>query len=494
MTDHGQPGPTQSHPAPTTLTALRSELQEQLDPASANPVLDVKALLRLLVRNRAPLLKDVDRSAPPDRLIRQLVAWCITSASRADALADALEHFAGLAGTEQPDAAGTLRMLSDLLAARTLMEDEDLRRLQHLVEPRTVPTLDLHRLVQACLPPLSAALPQHCTSTWPTALHLLRRNVLPGGLPPLLAFIEYLAAAQSQAAVDPLRAWTEEKAGQWGVLDALQACREAAARHAGPTPSATPRIMFAFLPDGLRSDLYTLRTWHREADAENSPSMRGEDAQVDRRDIADAVYGWLQKWPRRPSPAAAVSVEFWLPLPLVNQPVWDWCTRSTPPQAAPHWNVVVRSLDRLQSPTLHRTWRTRWQHLMDDAGPASAPAVPDGPSRRPAPPQDLVVLSNPPDGEAGRNELMTAIRQGAPAILWHREDCASPAFRTSVQQLIEQGPLKDLPSRVSALRQGTGPLGPAEDEETVRGISLLWDDPDQPLPAMPALVAPSEAL
>ncbi|MEU2389492.1 hypothetical protein [Streptomyces sp. NPDC007369] len=492
MTDSGQPGPIRSHPTPTTLTALRSELQEQLEPTSANPVPDVKALVRLLVRNRAPL-KDVDRSAPPDRLVRQLVAWCATSASKADALADALEYVAGTAGTRQPDAAGTLRMLSDLLAARTVMNDEDLLQLQHLVEPRTVPLPDLHRLVQACLPPLSADLPQHCTSPWPTALHLLRRNVLPGGLPPLLAFIEYLAAVQSSsAAVSALRAWTQEKALQWGVLESLHACREEAAGLAGSTPSGTPRLVLVFLPDGLRSDLYTLRTWHGDADTGSSSFMRGEDAQVDFRDIAGAVYTWLEKWARRLSTADTISVEFWLPLRLVNEPVWEWCARSTPPREAPNWDVVVRSLDRLESPTLHTPWRTRWRRLMEDAAPGLPPAARSGRSGVPDE-ANLVVLNNPPDDEAGRRELMAAIREGAPAILWHREDCASPAFRTSVQRLIEQGPLKELPSRVSALRHGIGVRASAEEEGTVRGISLLWDDPDRPLPAMPALVAPSEA-
>ncbi|WP_405827150.1 hypothetical protein [Streptomyces sp. NBC_00105] len=474
-----------------TPQALRRELLDQLTamPATTSDTI-TRALLRLLIRSRALPAKNIDATASPDQLIQQLVQLCSGTPARADALADALEY---VTWTGQPEAVSTLRTLSDLLAARTLMADEDLHHLQVLIEPRTVP--DLHGLAQACLPPLAASLPQHCTSAWPTALHLLRRNVLPGGLPPLLAFIEHVAAVQQSATTArTLQEWTQDKAEQWGVLEELHSSRSAAARYATAAPAPAPRVMLVFLPDGLRSDLYTLRTWHREGDTETSPSVRDEDAQVDFRDLANTVYKLLQRWTQRLSTStSSISVEFWLPLTLVNQPVWEWCTQADPSQTAPSWHVIVRSLDRLQTPTLHSPWRTRWQSLMDDSTRPST-ASQWLPLHQPGKQPDLVVLSAPPDDEAGRSELLAAIRSGAPAILWHREDCRSLAFQTSVQHLIEQGPLKELPSRVSALRQGNGPYAAKADEDAVRGISLLWDDPDRPLPAMPALVAPSEAL
>lgn len=222
----------------------------------------------------------------------------------------------------------TLRALSDQLAAKRLLSPAELTELRQLTEHSAF--TQLHRLVEACLPPLSADLPQHCTSAWTTALHLLRRNALPGGLPPLLAFTEYLAAAQQQsAAADPLRQWAQKKAAQWGTADSLLSCRAEADRFAAATPASASRLTLVFFPDGLRSDLYTLRTWHHDVAANDSPSMRGEDAQVDFRQIAQAVYESIKRWVRRLAERNSVSVEFWLPLTLVNQPVWEWCTPVT---------------------------------------------------------------------------------------------------------------------------------------------------------------------
>ncbi|MGW3326277.1 VMAP-C domain-containing protein [Streptomyces virginiae] len=484
MTDHGTPDPVQPQQPPGNLLALRRELHAQLDDLAEAPTVNVKVLLRLLARNHASFSRSIDASGTPNRVLHRLVEACADQPVNVDALADAMERVT----THRPsELVHTLRALSDQLAAKRLLNHTELTELRQLTEQFAF--TELHRLVEACLPPLSADLPQHCTSTWTTALHLLRRNALPGGLPPLLAFTEYLAAAQqSSAAADPLRQWAEKKAAQWGIAESLLSCRAEAHRFAAATPASASRIALVFFPDGLRSDLYTLRTWHHDVAASDSPSMRGEDAQVDFRQIAQAVYASIKRWVRRLAERNSVSVEFWLPLTLVNQPVWEWCTPGEGEERLPDLNVVVRSLDRAQMPMLHRPWRSKWEHLMD--GEAHQPLFLQEQRSSYAAGGDLVVLSTPPDGDAGRRELLTALRNGAPAILWHREDCTSPAFHRSVRHLIEEGPLRDLPSRVSALRRDSL-AGSDENEDAARGITLLWDDPNRLLPAMPNLVAPS---
>lgn len=501
MTDNGTPEPVQSPQSAGDLPALRRELLERLEKSA----LDVRALARLLSHNRSALSRRITHTAPPATVLRSLVAACEGSPVNADVLADAMER---VSGPHHSDLVDTLRTLSDRWAAARLMDDTEITALTELTDHVSVP--DLHELVEACLPPMSAGLPHHCTSLSATALNLLRRNALPGGLPPLLSFLEYVAATQKATQTsDALRQWSEQKAMQWRVAEALLSCRAQAKRYAADTPASTTRLMLVLFPDGLRSDLYTLRTWHDSAEPTERPSTRGEDAQVNLRQIAEAVFASIKKWVRRATTPRAVSVEFWLPLTLVNEPVWEWCTQGDYEQTPPIFNVVVRSLDRLEMPGLHSPWRERWRHLMDaevqhpvflpeaevpsphdrDVVVAGCPegvdtrrellaALSDGP----------VVLSKPPVDAAGRRELLVALREGAPAILWHREDCTSTEFRNSVRHLIEQGPLKDLPSRVSALRRES--LQHA-DEQTARGITLLWDDPDQLLPAMPMLVAPS---
>ncbi|MGW1765565.1 VMAP-C domain-containing protein [Streptomyces sp. NPDC002073] len=481
MTDNGTPDPVQPRQEPANLPALRGELMAQLEVAAHSPALDVRALLRLFSRSHAPLVRRVDASATPYQMMIRLVRACAEHPVTADALADAMER---LTAPQQPDLVHTLRALSDQMAAARLMNSAELDELRQLTAERSV--TDLRRLVEACLPPLSADLPAHCTSAWTTALHLMRRNVSPGDLPPLLAFIEYLAAAQQPPeATKLLRQWAETKAGQWGVIEPLRSCRANALRHAADAPTSSSRIMLVFFPDGLRSDLYTLRTWHHDTETTDNRSMRGEDAQVDFRQIAEAVYDSIKRWARRLTQRTSISVEFWLPLPLVNEPVWEWCTPQNREDRLPNLNVVVRSLDRLQMPVLHGTWRNRWAHLMDTE--VHRPVFLHETRTAPLPDGDPVVLSTPPDDDAGRTEFLAALRNGAPAILWHREDCSSPAFRKSVRHLIEEGPLRELPSRVSALRRESLHTS---NEEAARGIALLWDDPDRLLPAMPTLVAP----
>ena len=471
-----------------TLTALQQDLLTRLSdaPALTSPS-GSRALLRLLARDPQTGLDDMpDIGAPPRVQLHQLVLSCTTRTDRADALADALDYVTG-----GPETAIPLRSMSDLLAARQWLGVGELDGLRRLVERTAVP--DVHAVAQASLQPLAGTLPPHCTDAWPCVLHLLRRNVLPSGLPPFLAFMEYLAAAARGPAetTRQLRDWTDRKASEWQVLSELHDCRAAA--DAQPVRrSAAPRVMFVFLPDGLLSDYYTLRTWHRDAGAEGSPTLRDDDKQIGQRDIARTVYQRLQQWVRQAGASVRnLTVEFFLPLPLLNQPVWEWCRSASDPAGLSRFNVVVRSLERLQTPTLHSKWRDRWATLQDPAATGPGPGedtAPEETSRR-----QVVVLSTPPSSPAGRTELMDAIRSGAPAILWHRLDCGSSAFRASVRRLIDQGPLKDLPQRVSALHADadTAPVG--EDSADLHDITLLWDDPNHTLPSMPALVPPGEA-
>ncbi|MFC9280183.1 hypothetical protein [Streptomyces collinus] len=491
MTDSAATPPTTGSTG-RTVGDLQRAIARQL---ASNPLLSTEAgwrsLTARLYRHHGPLLAHADESAPPAARIAQLVEACGAQADSADALADALDHATG-----QPDIALPLRTIADWLTARTLLTDAELSQLRELTED--VPPHEATASAQACLPFLSADLPRHCTGTWPTTLHLLRRNLLPSGLPPLLAFLEYLAAASRDQRM-VLRAWADAKASDLGLSDELQACRQAAASFTLPERSPA-RVMFVLLPDGLQKDYYTLRMWHREG-ARTKPALRDEDTQAVsqtelRRLVAQRLRQWLQE--AQDTAQDDLSIEFWLPLPLVNEPVWDWCADATQMHHSAR-NVLVRSLDRLQIPTIQSAWRARWENLMqtsdkpltsDRVTPSTARTTAAQDSERPRPAQDLVILDSPPNDGEGRLQFLDALRNGAPAILWHRQDC-SPAFQSAALQLIGAGPLHELPQRISALRAGH--RHSAVTDDAVSDITLLWDDPTHTLPALHDLVAPSEA-
>jgi hypothetical protein len=439
-----------------------------------------------LAKHHAASLDHIDAAAAPSIRIQQLLAACSTQAEAAEALAEALDHATG-----DPEISMSLRQAADWLTARTLLSDNELGELSTLVA--NIPGRQAVTVAQACLPALSADLPQHCTGAWPTALHLLRRNMLPSGLPPLLAFLEYLAAA-TEPQRSALQSWADRLATHWGVTEELRTCRLSAADFQLPQPTPA-RIMFVLLPDGLQKDYYTLRMWHREG-VQATPALRDEDTQaVSHHELARTVAQHLRQWMRETKDTTTdnLSIEFWLPLPLVNEPIWEWCKDVMDPAR----KILIRSLDRLQLTTIQSAWRARWESLMEstpqtsDHAAASQP-VPGShtePESTPPPVRDPVILDSPPSDGQGRRQFLAALRSGAPAILWHRRDC-SPAFHTAALQLIDAGPLHELPDRISALRAEAHPSTSSDD--VVNDITLLWDDPHQTLPTLQTLVAPGE--
>ncbi|MEV6020699.1 hypothetical protein [Streptomyces sp. NPDC051997] len=437
-------------------------------------------------RHDGRILLTIDDQAPTATRVQQLLTACTGQADSAESLAEALDHV-----TDDSETTFPLRTIADWLAARSLLSDDELGELHHLI--KDVPANDVRTVAQASLPRLSADLPRHCTGTWPTVLHLLRRNMLPNGLPPLLAFVEHLAAARPEHQ-GGLQDWSSGRAERWGLITELQSCRSAAASFTLPEPSPA-RVMFVLLPDGLQKDYYTLRMWHREG-IQTTPALRDEDTQtVSRgelpRTVAQRLTTWLQK--TKDTTLHNLSIEFWLPITLVNEPVWEWCKDVALPTAGAVRNVSIRSLDRQQLPTIESVWRARWEGLMQTADTRPARTLPLALSRDVTADKtghDPVILDSPPDDRDGRTQFLNALRSGAPAILWHRRDC-SPAFRNAALNLINDGPLYELPDRISALRAGT--LHTNTPNEFNRDITLLWDDPDNPLPTLHTLVAPSEA-
>ncbi|ARF54057.1 effector-associated domain 2-containing protein [Streptomyces gilvosporeus] len=438
-----------------------------------------RALVRMLARSLDDPLGEPDAQARSFDQFSQLVTQCTTLVEGTDALADAVSTLTG-----DPHTTQQMRLLCDRWSARASLSEAELDALEGLLSQ--VPTDDVHVIAQASLQPLAAPLPLHCTHAWSVLLHLLRRNALPSGLPPFIAFLEYLAAAVDESIGEQIRCWTLSHAEASGLVPSLRECRARAA--SVQLPDATDRrVMFVLMPDGLENDYYVLRVWHDEGGAYDGPPLRDDDTRVRHPDIARAVSSRLRH-ALAGSQRTDLTVEFWLPLALVNQPVWEWCQTASASDAEWDCRVLVRSLDRLQSPDTHSSWRERWMRLMreDVATPCTGLRDSTDDDRQSSEP---LVLTSPPDMEDGRKQLMEAIRSGAPAILWHRQNCSKP-FRESVQNLIHRGPLKDLPSRIGEIHLAQGRLG--DEAEVLREVVLLWDDPDRPLPVLKPLVAPDE--
>ncbi|MGW7056541.1 VMAP-C domain-containing protein [Streptomyces sp. NPDC054887] len=460
----------------STLIVQRAIVDELAKAQFLSSVVAKQMLATLLERRlRTPITYPYAPGGADRELFMHLVERC-TAVEATDALAEAVELMEGDTAVSQ-----RLRTLCDLWLASSKVPQQELQKLQELL--RGTSADDVHSIATASMQPLPAPLPARCTDAWQILLHLMRRNAPRSGLPPFMSFLEYLAAAD-EAQRPGLQAWTQARASEWNLEGALADCRRKAASALPSARDGEPRAMFVFLPDGLESDVYILRVWHHDGGSLKWPALRDEDTRLHVKDIATAVAGKLRHTLAPRSARSHLTVEFWLPMELVNEPVRDWCMPAS--QNSPgQYRVLVRSLDRLKWPHWDASLRERWTSLMsaglgDDGAPAveplSAPVMRDA-DREP------LVLSSPPTAPQGRRELEEAIQSGEPAVLWHRQDC-SETFRRLAHEVIRRGPLRDLPRRVEDLR--------ARDEAGVSEVTLLWDDPDRPLPVLNRLIAPDE--
>ncbi|MEU8794560.1 hypothetical protein [Streptomyces sp. NPDC048643] len=446
-----------------------------------------RALARMLAHalNRT-FSSDESATQPAEDHLSFIVARCMAQGEPAEAT-DALARAVGTV-TGDADVTTQLRLLADWQLARTRLGNEDLGELRSLLQG--LGDVDARSIARACLHPFPVHLPAHCTDPWSVVLYLLRRNALPNGLPLFLVFLEHLAPAVDVSLRERLHGWAEKHAGQQGLYEQLAECRSRIA--AAPVEhgeSRESRVMFVLLPDGLDDDYCILRVWHQDGQNGRVPLLRDGDSRVHRHDLEPLVHERLQQTLTHIAQPVALTVEFWLPVDLANLPVTQWCRPGPDPVWRSPYQVVVRSLDRPQAS--RTSWELWWDRMIssrpceNEAAPA---AEQPSPLRNAPASSQLLVLDTPPDKKEGRRQLLEGIRSGAPAILWHRSDCSSDAFRQSVQHLVEKGSLADLPARLRQLQQSTSSLG----TPSLTDLTLLWDDPTQPLPVLKNLTSPDE--
>lgn len=387
-------------------------------------------------------------------------------------------------------------------------------------------------------------LPPYCVTAWQAFLHLARRTAPPGGLPPSLVLLEYLAVRSELApAVGELYAWSEHFAGLWGIADGeggllqLRAAltgrgRQGRALSAAPSDSDQPpepdeaplgqpviRLFIKLAPDltpaagagrkpGRREQRYRLSAAVKYTESVGlHHEQEGEVGQsVPRSRLPAAVAALLARmaelWQSR---AEEVVLEFFLPTELLNEPV-EWWNRDPAagypnPLFSKYPQILLHSLERLQRRDLHHAWRVRWArfksrpeaggvHWCDPQGHDAEEhlALLDARIGK----RDEVVamvLSGPPQSRSalGLRELRLGLDLGVPVFIHHRE-ASTEAFRSIVRDGLSEG-LAKLPARA---RQWKGDLAirqPRAQQDPARHVSVIWDDPEQLLDGGPGAPA-----
>lgn len=360
--------------------------------------------------------------------------------------------------------------------------------------------VDLYRQVAG-----SAAPELPAQATYREALLALDTlNATAAGLPKTLVFVEHLAhRVQPELAVE-LRRWGDRQAVTLGLITELQALRRGAQpRLPDPSPNAPAYLVFLLRYEGGSGERYRLSHWRQRDLTDGWHPDRGDDVvgsldQV-KRCIALLIEAVEADWARyQPD----IRIEVVLSSELLNLDVDQWPWESDSPLPVPigcRYALVVRSLDRMQRKQWHRAWHSRWGtlHRQVNSKGALAPSS----CRRAESSADpalrvlaanfendselvALVLSAPPHpAAAGRDEVTVGLRAGVPIIVWHRQDCGSEVFLSTVHELLHSTGQQTI---LQHLRQLRANAFAAESPHVGTHLILLWDDPER-------IVVPSDA-
>ncbi|MFJ7212570.1 hypothetical protein [Amycolatopsis sp. NPDC098790] len=420
-----------------------------------------------------------DQLTARDQLI-EIVGFC----SRVDEGMGALVSVLELMRPGSPECLKA-RLLVATLPVQELFSESDLVMVKDwfagLVPPR------LPSLVQRAARH-SAQSPPRFDDAWSAFFYLTDLNTSPGELPPALTFAELVAAGCPEVARLRLREWTSAQAHRLHREDALRTLR-IEIDQVRPERERL-HLVIVIRPDQIEPGCYRVCAW-RQDEPDLWPPPCGKTVLVRGGDLESHVDSLVaaseEAWSGR---AVDVALEFVLPRALVNTPVHLWSEeiRSGAPQPLHlSYPIVIRSLERMAYPRWHRRWRVRWSALQDQPVLGRVYFCQEKDTeeqhRLDAILSDehwvAMVLTGSPSSQVvpGRDQLLSALRAGLPALVWH-PTASADAMQKVVSWLVDDDRLSDLPARTQASRQAAFRNRQGPDElDVLRDLVIMWDDP-----------------
>ncbi|MER6035346.1 MULTISPECIES: hypothetical protein [unclassified Streptomyces] len=434
----------------------------------------------------------------------ELASVCLENPRTMRALLEALRAFG-----EDVD---EIRALTDDLLADPALPVDEVLSLRPLLDGLAPPNLPaLCRRAVADLRPV----PPY-PDAWSAFEGLSRLNARPDGLPPTLAFVEYVAAEAPHDRSFTLRAWNDAQAQALSLLTELRSLRQQAAYASSPEPGNAYLVVRLLRRE--EPGRYLLTSWrHYDPDAPDSWRPRQEGsvevtAAEAEREVERLVFAADEDWARD---ADRIHVEFLLGTDDLNLPVHRFRTEldSDPVSyLSVGYCVVVRSLQRSRTPRWYRPWRQRWAAVRDTPE-LVRPLVVGGRRAEDPRPGDVsaldarlkgdrsvgcLVLSRPPEGGGeGAQEALVALRCGVPALLWDSRDTRDLSTPPDVVQS-DNALLRDLSGlreAVTELRtEAHGGSLNGRDDHPGHHLVLLWDDPTRPVESPQPLTGPDQGV
>ncbi|MEV6603858.1 hypothetical protein [Kutzneria sp. NPDC051319] len=373
--------------------------------------------------------------------------------------------------------------LVDAMSPRELLLTAEHNQLVALLEGWPVTALD--DLYREVLGPDADIRPRGHGTARDVVSRLEQHNVRADGIPPVLVFVQRLAALCDEAQAGRLLDWISRQAPRM-ELTAPVIEAPVLALPGGSDGSGSLYLVMQIERDRLDVDQYVLSHW-RHSGGEAWRPIRGTDRfgtldQIERH-VAELVEQAEAEWHLRPE---LIQLEFVLPRDLMHLPVDQWLTADdgVDRRLGVEFDVVLRSLERMRDLSWHRNWWGRWHRM-----PAGAPAhwcrrdSDRHVSELTATLADqkeicVVVLDHCVErtSEAGQDPLTVALRAGVPVVLWCREEAALKHFLEVADALVAAGPggLRATTRKQRNEAQRTG-----LSEHCGAHVCLLWDDPER---------------
>lgn len=329
--------------------------------------------------------------------------------------------------------------------------------------------------------------PPQCRSVWHLLTHAAARRDDPQALPRWLVFLIHVHATDLLTAATAIRVeqWHRRFAFEHHLTGLYDQARLAwgGAREASEQPAFC--LLLQFEPALVGTDAVLMKSWYQWPD--DPRYYPRSPRQIARSEIESATDQALADMERHLTDRAMpVRLEMILPLNMINTQVETWLRRSLLGPASAlvvSYPLVIRSLERLQRPELHRQWRLRWnRHLTDP--PESRAVLAPGNGREaitnlPAhiaanDAATYLILSTPPENDRapGQQELRNALISGLPVVAWHRAPVAA-TDEDELRAVFEKTDPTRLPDVVRSIN-----LARLDGRhESTRIAALLLDDP-----------------
>lgn len=403
-------------------------------------------------------------------------------------------------------AARRVRRIFEDMSAEPLIPVLERERLLEVLSGNDCP--HLAALCRRAVGPTVSALPASRPTVAEVVSYLEQLNAGPTGLPPLLVFIEYLAEHLGDHHCDQLREWNDRQAGLMCMAEEIVTLRTETSAADLENAHTAACLVVRLERDLLDAELYHMAHWC-QMDPTGWRPRRGHDMTGSLQDIELAVAALVEEaessWA---NDAETISIEFLLPLDLLNLPVDQFrldIESELPLPLGIRYHVSTRSLDRARTRKWHREWRRRWSRVTNDGAALDV----DDESKlwwKHGQPRHLrqleaalsvnpnvvfLMLSAPPPTTRLLSpcELHVGLRNGIPVMLWPRVETTSRSFELAMQPLAEK--LQALREQTRLLR-GEAHGSPRPATHVGSRVALLWDDPDRPVEPVNLPTAPSD--